>query len=469
MRRYRSTALRWTLVVFGVSVVGCGAKTGLEIPEPGPEDGSVDADASIPDVSIDVSLPDVVVPECTVFGATAELLPLDVFMLFDASGSMQELTASGDTKWSAVRNAIAGFFDAPDSEGIGVALTFFPQVQAELPLFCTEDRACGQPGACGDARACLEAGILCNSDDDCAVLGFPDDRCVLLGFCEGLGVDNSACTFDGAFPCPAGTGPCLQRGVCENRDTCPAAAYATPVAGPDRLPESAGMLLASYDAEELPRAMAGGTPTLPALSGTVDGAIAWARANPSHKAVIVLATDGFPTSCDPTLAMSLEAGVDNVAEAAVRGVAEANIETFVIGVFAPDEQAFAQTNLDRIASGGGTESAFLVNTAGEVSREFLEALNQVRLDATACDFALSEPIELTGEPVLARITRDGNQFWLPDVGGPNGCAGGGFYFPEAGEVAARLALCPESCALLGASPERELEVFTTCSGDPRER
>jgi hypothetical protein len=30
----------------------------------------------------------------------------------------------------------------------------------------------------------------------------------------------------------------------------------------------------------------------------------------------------------------------------------------------------------------------------------------------------------------------------------------------------RIALCPESCALLGASPDRELDILTTCPGDP---
>ena len=127
----RRTTLLHAAIVASLFLAGCGSKTGLGIPEPTPDDASMDA---VPDVPIDVSID---VPTCTVFGASAELLPLDVFMLFDASGSMQEATAGGITKWAAVRRAIRRFFLDEDSEGIGVALTFFPQVQEGVQPIAT--------------------------------------------------------------------------------------------------------------------------------------------------------------------------------------------------------------------------------------------------------------------------------------------------------------------------------------------
>ena len=457
MRRV-GTALAVTGSIF---VLACGAKTGLGIPEPTP------VDAAMPPIDAPLVI-DADPPECTVFGATAELLPLDVFMLFDASGSMHEPTPAGMTKWRAVRRAISRFFMDSESDGIGVALSFFPQVRADVPLVCESDPLCRTGGPCQELRACIEAGILCNTSTDCALRGFPDDLCVRVGYCSALGPDEAACTLDGSFPCAPGSGTCLPIGWCSGRDTCEPGEYERRISEVERLPDAAPALMRAYDAEEVPRDEAGGTPTLPAVVGTVDGALAWARANPSHKVLMVVATDGFPTSCDPDLRTSLDIGVGNVADAARRGVDAGGVESFVIGVFGPEERAFAQANLDRIATAGGTETAFIVNTAAGVTDEFLEALNQVRLDATACDFALSEPIPVRGERVWARITRDGRETWVAQVPGGEACAGGGFYFPDASDPAERIALCPATCALLGASPDREIELLTVCPDDPTE-
>jgi hypothetical protein len=458
------------MVLLLAFVAGCGAKTGLTISEPEPADAAVTMDAPV-DAPVDAPpLVDVRPPTCTVFGATAELLPLDVFMLFDASGSMQENTPTGVTKWLAVRRAIARFVRDPDSRGIGVALSFYPLVQTDVPTLCDADATCGRGGPCLAASGCLEAGVLCNTQMDCAVRGFPSDPCIPLGFCAAGGVEE-LCVPDGSFPCAPGRGPCRTLGICEGRDNCDPDAYSRPAVGPEVLPEAAATLLRTYDRFERPRDDAGGTNTLPALTGVVDGAIRWSRENPTHKVVVVLATDGFPTSCDPDLRVSLDLGVSNVADQAARGLAEASIETFVIGVFGPDERAFAQRNLDRIADAGGTTTAFVVNTASGVTDEFRDALNRVRLDSTACDFALSEPIPITGDPVWARILRpSGEEIWVPEVRGPEDCTGGpGFYFPDPSDgFASRIALCPSSCAVLGASPDREIEVFTVCTDDPTE-
>jgi hypothetical protein len=453
--------MTWALAL-GLGV-GCGAKTGLDVDQP---DGAVPSMDASPLADV-VALPDRPPPMCTVFGATAELLPLDVFMLFDASGSMQEPTVrGGTTKWRAVRRAISRFFMDPESGGIGVGLGFFPQVREGVPTLCDADADCGAPSACEQLGVCIEAGVACNTADDCRARGFPFDTCEDVGFCLAGGMDE-VCLLDGRFPCSPGRGPCVPLGSCENRDTCEPEAYTASLTDTSILPDAAGALLSAYDAEELPRDEAGGTPTLPAVSGTVTGAIDFSRANPSHKVVIVLATDGFPTTCDPDLNIGLDEGVGNVAAAAALGHAEADIELFVIGVFGSEEALFAQAALDRIAVGGGTDTAFVVNTAGGVTDEFLEALNQVRLDATACDFALSEPVPITGDPVWARITREDGEVWIPEVSGPEECGEGGFYFPDTtGGEASRIALCPESCALLGASPDRELEIFTVCTDDP---
>ena len=107
------------------------------------------------------------------------------------------------------------------------------------------------------------------------------------------------------------------------------------------------------------------TPTEPALEGAIDYASAWAKAHPTHKVIVVFATDGLPMGCDST--------VGGAAKIAAAGLAGAqSIATYVIGVFGDQDcpggvtqgQACdVVTNTNQIAKGGGTGSAFIVNAS----------------------------------------------------------------------------------------------------------
>src|SRR5688500_12820532 len=50
--------------------------------------------------------------------STAELIPLDLFIMLDSSGSMDEGTGDGNTKWEAVTEALVAFFNDPQSSSI---------------------------------------------------------------------------------------------------------------------------------------------------------------------------------------------------------------------------------------------------------------------------------------------------------------------------------------------------------------
>jgi Mg-chelatase subunit ChlD len=424
-----------TLLVLWLT--GCGARTGLPIPE-------LDAGSSE--------------DGCTTFRTRAELAPVDVFLLLDASRSMGMSAADGETKWQAVRGALSGFFRDDASRGLGIALTFFPLVQQDVPVFCVRDADCGPEGTCLDARGCQQSNFLCNTRIDCVVHGNPDDQCRPIGFCPRLGLDVP-CSLDDPTERPPGCGECMPLGTCDNRSTCDPAPYASPAVGVEPLPSGTDALLRTFDAQE----QTGGTPTLPALQGTVDGAIGWSRANPTHKVVTVLATDGFPTACDPDLRSSLDEGIGNVADAAARGL-ENDIETFVIGVFGNNGQEFAQDNLDRIARAGGTERAFITSPSDGASEQFLEALNRVRVDATSCELALQQPIPVTESPARGQITRRGEDpVALRQVDDATACTEGGFYYTEvAGGEASRVALCPSTCATFESSLVRDVELTTDC-------
>ena len=63
---------------------------------------------------------------CATQSASAQSLPLDLFMMVDSSGSMTEKTSAGTTKWAAVQAAMRAFFNDPMSAGISVGLPVLP-------------------------------------------------------------------------------------------------------------------------------------------------------------------------------------------------------------------------------------------------------------------------------------------------------------------------------------------------------
>jgi hypothetical protein len=142
-------------------------------------------------------------------------------------------------------------------------------------------------------------------------------------------------------------------------------------------------------------------------------------------------------------------------------------------VFTAEEQMEAQLNLDTIAAAGGTTSAFVIDTGGQVTEEFTEAMNQVRMNAKSCEFELvpsGDPIVWTD--VWVRITSDmGDGVWVARVDGAAQCSAGspGFYYDTPvgqGQIPNRIILCPSACALINDDPGQVIEVFSTCDDPP---
>jgi len=426
-----------------LAAMSCGARSSLPAPE---RQGGGGAGGGPPD--------------CVVFNSSAALAPLDLFVMLDASGSMQDVTTGGLQKWDAVSIAFDAFVHDSESNGIGMALSFFPIIDVSVPELCFDSDLCGVPDSCQLMNACPNAGTLCSTDEDCDAAGFPDDPCVPLGLC--LNAATEVYCMQGQ-ECAPGTGPCQQVGFCENRFTCESAPYGPPAFGVKMLPAAADEFVAVVDAKNPD----GGTPTLPALEGVIDHAVDWSEANPTHNVIVVLATDGFPSVCDPDLDDNPPQAILNIANAAAVGAA-AGISTWVIGVFSQAAASEAQANLDSIADAGGTGEAFVITTSGMVTNEFLAALNEVRLTAKSCEFELTkpdEPIDYT--EVWVKITpKMGDPVWVSYVSSAAVCGDqGGFYYDEplgAGVLPTKLILCPQTCAVLGASPNRTVEIFTTC-------
>jgi hypothetical protein len=407
-------------------VGACGARTQLELPA---DNGSA--------------------KKCEQFSALASLAKLDVFMLIDSSGSMESVTAVGITKWEAVESALMDFLTDPATEGSDVGLTFMPQINADVPTYCHDDSQCMLEGACTPHGECLPSKTsICQTDAQCIVAG---DHCERLGTCEGAAgvfcqLANATC---GAL------GDCLPAGTCENRTQCEPEAYN--IIGLAKIPEQTEGLLFALENRE----RSGFTPTLPAVRGVLGSAAKHALDNPRNKVVAIVATDGLPTTCDPELPIGgVPAAIENLAEVATEAH-EQSIQTFVIGVFAPKEAAFAAGNLDAIARAGGSNEAFIITTDTQVSQLFLEALEDVRR-SNVCEFALpaeAQAVDLT--QIRVQLTgADGTKMWIDWIGEDASCGTGpGFYFDRdpTGDVApGRVILCPASCA---SEPE---SIFVSC-------
>jgi hypothetical protein len=335
-------------------------------------------------------------------------------------------------------------------------VAFFPIIDLSVPENCYEEAACGAPGYCQFINVCPSSGTICLDQSDCVAAGFPNDPCAYYGQCA-MGGGASACMPDAGVNCPPGAGPCVPIGFCENRFTCDPEPYGPPVFGIELLPAAADEFVQTIN-KQIPE---GGTPTLPALTGVIEHAAAWSAANPTHNVIVVLATDGQPSVCDPDLLGDPEQAIANLAAVADSGN-QAGIQTWVIGVFSPATQAQAQLNLDAIAEAGGTEKAFVIATDDVVTSEFLAALNQVRLTAKSCEFELSLGEDVDHDAVWVKITPKGaDPIWVKRVPSADACVEGGFFYDDP-FTPTKIVLCPETCAVLGASPDRTLEIFTTC-------
>lgn len=375
---------------------------------------------------------------CATGTAKANPLPLDLYVVFDTSGGMIYEASPGVTKMKATSDAMMAFLNDPSSAGIGVALSFFPAHPPGAPFTCTQSSECGATGRCNTKMCPADQGVVfCDTDADC---GGAANSCRPAGKCSNE--PTAFCNNIGDV-CPNNWGTCQTQAsfTCIPKDVCADANYATPVVPFATLP-AAAIPIGSALANKKPF---GGTPTSAALANAEKNAFAYAQANAGHTVAILLVTDGLPTQCNPD--------IDAVAAVAKVGAdATPKIRTFVIGVFSAAEAANAQTNLDKIAAGGGTNKAFVVGIGGNTTKDFIAAMNEVRGKALPCDYVLPSPdggIPDYGKVNVQHTSPGGAKTVYPNVKNAGGCAsGGGWYFdtgPSAGSPPGKIILCPATC------------------------
>jgi hypothetical protein len=187
----------------------------------------------------------------------------------------------------------------------------------------------------------------------------------------------------------------------------------------------------------------GQTPTAPALTAALDLATAYGVEHVDRSVIVVLATDGLPTTCAPTDVPALAA----LAKEALDGAA--HVRTLVVASL-----SLAGTDIsgfDRIAAAGGTTHALGIDPHADFAQQLADALGVVAARQVACDLALPEPPpgqHLDYDAVNVVLDGKAGRTTLPRVSGSAKCtAAGGWYYdldPARG-APSRLNMCKSSC------------------------
>lgn len=413
---------------------------------PPPVAGSSGGTAGAPDFS------------CAKQSEEAKQVPVEMYIMLDRSESMLGVTGTGETKWDAIREALQMFVSDPRSEGLFVGLQYFPLGKPGVPTECVEDSDCGAGGPCmtklcqPPATAATFVPVYCATDAEC-----PADTlgCTEFGLCED---DTSVVCFDlGLLGCGS-LGACRPViSQCKGYASCEPDDYAAPAVAIGALPGQAASITSSLTAA----VPVGLTPTSAALQGALQQAEARAKAEPTHRVIAVLATDGLPTECAPTDAE----GVAAIARMASGQTP--SLSTYVVGVFSPQETA-ALANLDAWAVAGGTDKAFILDPSQDVNAQFLDALEKIRGGTLSCEYVLPpspEGSELDLGLVNVAVISDTQTRELRYVGDAGSCdrTEYGWHYdadPDSGK-ATKIVSCPRTCEMLKTTSGR-VEVRLGC-------
>ena len=422
---------------------------------------------------------------CAASTVGAQPVPLDLYFLMDSSKSMLEKTGAngtGATKWAAVSSALDTFFADSGSAGLGVALKYFPDEQSGAPATCAQDSDCGSYGPCDFRSTCVSSKSiatavvpLCQTAADCGSQtcsriydcgpGAEDD--CSNGLCCAAGPTAAA----GACPAAENGATCTEyAGYCHLRDICTSSDYATPNVALLTLPDSSNKLSSSLSGHTPD----GYTPTGPALTG----AISWAQqdltTNPDHKAAVVLVTDGLPGGFlpgipPPECAPSDIAGVSGIAASGTSG--SPPIPTFVVGIFkGGNEATAAQSNLNMLASAGGTGTAVIIDVTGNtVTQQLHDAIAKAQTKAIACSYTIPSSTGGAGvdfNKVNVQFTGGtGSSTTIGNTTGSSACDKGGWYYDvdPAHGTPTKIIACPSTCTQFNADVSGHVGIVLGCA------
>ncbi|HLV20590.1 MAG TPA: vWA domain-containing protein [Polyangiaceae bacterium] len=229
---------------------------------------------------------------------------------------------------------------------------------------------------------------------------------------------------------------------------CTAENYGTPDVGIASLSTNVRSLVASIDAHYFTSAEAHdaehwGTPTKAAVEAGLSTLRAWAAEQPKGRPVLLLATDGEPTS------FCTDNDIPSIATVIAEGASGTPaIATYVIGI---GEIA----NLDELATAGDTgQPAFVVSASGgqETRDQFIAALQAIRGLTLACDYPIPDDTEVDENKVnVEHRTAGGDPVVFPRAASLAACPADkpSWYYDDPASPK-RVVLCPAACERVNA-------------------
>jgi hypothetical protein len=272
---------------------------------------------------------------------------------------------------------------------------------------------------------------------------------------EGLAPGQISNTCVVGSPCADGTACQPVRHICNGpRSDCTGGHYDQPNVAFVELPGALPLLKAALGARD----PAGGTPLPEAVIGTLGILRARLAAQPGHKAVLVIASDGLP---DETCGGA--SGV--LAAVAAARARPTGLATYAIGVFGAAEAPAGRSLLIDIAKAGGTNQPYVLDPNANLAETFLKALNDIRGAALPCEFLIpaGEKGALDFGKVNVRARAGGRDELLGYVGSADRCGADkpGWHYdvtPAPGVTPTRVVLCPAACQMFQAQAQARVEV-----------
>lgn len=195
------------------------------------------------------------------------------------------------------------------------------------------------------------------------------------------------------------------------------------------------------------------------MSAALGGATQWAldqqvSAEAVKRYVVILVTDGEPNGC--------QENINSIASIAGNAYQSGDILTFAVGL-----QGSNESDMDAIASAGGTMTGFFIGS-GNAQADLLAALKQIQQTAVACTFAMpeSESQSEVVDPTKVNVTytpAGGQTATISQVASEADCTAqnGGWYYDDPADPSI-IQLCESTCNAVQQDEGASVEVVLGC-------
>ena len=154
--------------------------------------------------------------------------------------------------------------------------------------------------------------------------------------------------------------------------------------------------------------------------------------------IVVLASDGDPTSCNTS--------ITDISALAARAYAYNGVRTFVIAI-----QGSTIANLDQIAAAGAFMAAYDVTNDIML---FQQKMDEDRKDVLACEFVIPDPTSGTFDPTKVNVEYtpggNGTPKNIPQASDAADCGNDPRWYYDNPAAPTKIIFCPASCALIQA-------------------